>query len=324
MTSSLPPATLRRSVGAVAGLLAGVASVVAAAPAAAADRRIAIVAPIAGNPFHDAVGEGCRARAAALGGLVCTFHAPGAGDSRNQGAIVRDLVADHVAALAVSAALVSEVLPAIAAARAAGVPVVAYDADLPVDARDAFVGTDARDFGRTLGASLGRWKPDGGTYALLTGEAGSRSLADRVAGVRDALGPRWREIAGSPAVTSGEPREAARLVDRLLLEHPDLDAVVSVGAWPFLADDAWREIAGRHKDRFDRARTVIVVADALPIERRLVRDGLGHVLVGQRPADMGARIVDLLAARLAGRNTPEIVLVGFDVLTRRDLLAKPD
>ncbi|WP_165498282.1 substrate-binding domain-containing protein [Siculibacillus lacustris] len=294
------------------------------AGAASAETRFAVVAPVAGNAFYDAVGEGCRARAVARGGITCVLFGPGGEEKRNQGEIVAALVADKIDGLAVSPALISEVGPALTAARAAGIPVVAFDADLPGELRRSFIGTNARDFGRALGASLRRWKPAGGRFAVLTGAATTPSLADRVEGVRDALGSGWTEIAGSPVATTGEAREAAGLVDRLLLDHPDLDAVISVGAWPFLAEDAWREIARRHKERFDRARTVVVVADALPVERRLVRDGLGHVLVGQRPGDMGARIVDTLDALAHGRPAPEIVYVGFDVVTRADLIRTTD
>lgn len=298
------------------------ASIVGLAPAFAGE-RFAVVAPAAGSDFHDAVVAGCKARAAAFG-ADCVGFAPGPQEPRGQGRILADLVAEKWDGIAVSPALISEVAPVTTAARAAGIPVVAYDADLPPAARDAFVGTDARDFGRALGASLGRWRPNGGMYAVLTGASSSRGLSERVAGVRDALGPSWRESPVSPVSTSPEPREAAAALERLLADHGELDAVISVGAWPLLDEAAWRSIAARHEDRLHRARVVLVVADALPVEKRIVRDGLAHVLVGQRPADMGARIAEILDARRKGRPTPEIVYAGFDVFTRRDLLARPD
>lgn len=306
------------------GLLLAALWVAAGTIAEAADRRFAVVAPVGGNAFYDAIGEGCRARAATIGGAECRIYGPGGEEKRSQGEILRDLVADKVDGIAVSPARIDEVAPALAAAAKAGIPVVAFDADLPPAMRRSFVGTNARDFGRTLAGSLRRWKPSGGRYALLTGDPSIAALADRVAGVRDALGPDWKEVPGSPAVTTGEVRSAAGRVDRFLLDEPDLDAVISVGAWPLLDETAWRDLARRHKERIDKARVVIVVADALPLQRRLVREGLGHVLVGQRPGDMGARVFDTLSALAAGRRAPEIVYVGFDVLTRRDLLARPD
>lgn len=282
-------------------------------------RIVAIVAPVA-NTFYEAVGAGCRERAAALGPFECRFLAATPEGDHSQAAILKNLLAEKPAGIAVSPTLLSEVVPVLVAARAAGIPVVAFDSDLPADVRDAFVGSDARDFGRALGRGLERWKPDGGRYAVLTGDASSLVLADRLDGLRDVLGQKWTEIGGSPVVTTGEAREAAGLVDRILLQNADVDAVVSLGAWPFLADEAWREIAGRHKERLERARTVLIVADALPSERRIVRDGLGHALVGQRPGEMGARLAEVLIARAQGRPTPEIVYTGFDLLTRRELM----
>ena len=311
--------TRRRS-----GFLAAALLLAATVAATAADKRFAVVVPATDNAFYDAVGEGCRARAAASQGVTCLMLGPGGAEKRNQGEILRDLVADRVDGIAVSPVLLNEVEPGLAAARAAGIPVVAFDADLPKPMRRAFVGTNARDFGRTLAASLRRWKPAGGRYAILGGNPSVASLADRVVGIRDTLRDGWTEVPGSPAVSEGESRAAVGLVDRFLLDNPDLDAVISVGAWPLLAEEAWRDLAARHKERIDRARVVIVVADALPIQRKLVREGLGHVLVGQRPADMGARVIDVLAALSAGRAAPEIVYVGFDVFTRRDLLAQPE
>ena len=315
--------SVRRGLSLLPALLLA-ATLVGARATEAADKRFAVVLPAGGNAFYDAVGEGCRARAAALGGAACLVFGPGGEEKRSQGEILRDLVADRIDGIAVSPARLDDVVPALTAAAAAGIPVVAFDADLPTPLRRAFVGTNARDFGRALGSSLRRWKPAGGKYALLTGDPSVPALADRVTGVRDALGSGWTEVPGSPAVTTGEARSAAGQVDRLLVDNPDLDAVISVGAWPLLAEDAWREIALRHKERIDRARVVLVVADALPIERRLVRDGLGHVLVGQRPADMGARIAETLGTLAAGRRAPDVIYVGFEILTRRDLLARPE
>jgi ribose transport system substrate-binding protein len=306
------------------GLSALVFALLAATgPAAAAGKRFAVVVPTTANAFYDAVAEGCRARVAAFAETTCVVVGPGGEEKRSQGEILKDLVADKIDGIAVSPARLDEVTPALTAAKAAGIPVVAFDADLPETLRAAFVGTNARDFGRALGSSLRRWKPAGGRYALISGDATVTALSDRVAGVRDALGTGWTEIEGSPAITTGEARSAAGLVDRFLLDHADLDAVISVGAWPLLAEDTWRDIAARHKERLDRAKVVIVVADALPLERQLVREGLGHVLVGQRPADMGARLAEVLDALAAKRRAPDIVYVGFEVLTRRDLLAEP-
>ena len=309
--------TVRR----IAFLLAATLTLAASAEAA---ERWAVIGPGSDPAYHAAVAEGCRRRAAEIGGAECRFVAPGGAENRDQARIVADLLADGVDGLAVAPVLIAPVAEVLGRARAAGIPVVAYDVDLPERARDAFVGTDARGFGRALGATLRRWRPDGGRYALISGDAASRGLAERLDGIRDVLGPRWIEIAGSPLRTTGETREAARLLDQLLLDDAELDAVITVGPWPFLDEDTWREIAGRHRDRLDRARVVLVSTDALPAQRRLLRDGAVHVLVDRRPTEIGARIAEVLAARRAGRRAPDATYVGFDVLTRRDVVDAPN
>ncbi len=241
-------------------------------------------------------------------------------DPRTEAQIIADLVAAHVDGLAVSPTNDPAVADAIRAAVKAGVPVVTVDTDAPGTGRAAAIGTNARDFGRALGASLKRWKPNGGKYAILATDPQQPSMAERISGVRDALGPGWSEIVDSPVVTSGDYAEAAGKMDHLLNAYYDVDAIISVGAWPMLDTTAWREMISRYKARIDKADVVLVVADALPAQKDLVRQGLGHVLVGQKPADMGGRAADLLLQLTLKRKVPEVVYVGFETVTRLDLV----
>ena len=311
-------------------------------PALAEDMRLAIVAPISGSAFFDAIHDGCAARTRDFSRdgvtISCAYYGPGlpippagaladpaapapANDTRSQAKIVEDLVAAHVDGIALSPLDDPAVRAAIDVAAKAGIPVVTFDADAPGSARSAFVGTNARDFGRALGASLKRWKPKGGKFAILATDPRQPNMAERIAGVRDGLGNGWAEIADSPLVTSGVFADAVGRIDRLLDLYFDVDAIISVGAWPMLANDDWRAMVEKFKPRIDKAQVVIVVADALPQQKSLVREGLGHVLVGQRPGDMGARVAELLIDLKRGRHVPEVVYVGFDTFTRLDLVS---
>ncbi len=312
------------------------------------DLKLAIVAPVADSAFFGAVNAGCVARATTLARdgdtLGCLFAGPGfvlpqpdaaapaaaadatapaapPRDPRTQAAIVRDFIAAHVDGIALSPMDDPTVVAAIDAAVHAGIPVLTFDADAPTSSRTAFVGTNARDFGRALGASLKRWKPKGGKFAILSTDPKQPNIAERIIGIRDAIGPGWKEIADSPVITSGDFSDAVARVDKLLGQYFDVDAIISVGAWPMLATDEWRTMIDKYKPRIDKADVVLVVADALPAQRNLVREGLGHVLVGQRPADMGARIAEMIMDLKHGRKVPEVVYTGFDTLTRLDLAA---
>ncbi|MDR3493084.1 MAG: substrate-binding domain-containing protein [Ancalomicrobiaceae bacterium] len=243
-------------------------------------------------------------------------------DTRTEAQIVMDFVAQKVDGIALSPADDADVRAAIAFAVKSGIPVVTFDADAPTSGRSAFVGTNARDFGRSLGASLKRWKPKGGKYAILATDPAKPNLAERIIGVRDAIGRDWQEIVDSPIKAGPSYADTVKAIDHLLDSYSDVDAVISVGAWPMLATDDWRALVAKYKSRIDKAQVVLVVADALPLQKDLVREGLGHVLVGQRPSDMGARVAELLYELKHGRKVPEVVYVGFNTFTRLDLVGQ--
>jgi ribose transport system substrate-binding protein len=297
------------------------AALAAAMPAGAQPLRFAIVPPTADSPFFQAIRDGCGDRAKELTGVVCLFAAPGGEETRNQAQLIRDLLREGIDGIALSPDPTPEVAQAIDEAVGQGIPVVTFDADLPRSRRQAFIGTNAKDFGRTLGASVKRWKQKGGRFVILTADPSLPNLSERIAGIRDALSTgSWTELKDSPVVTDGTFVDAVRMMDQVLTQHADVDVIISVGAWPMLAPDDWRAMIARYKARIDQAQTVLVVADALPAQKALVREGLGHVLVGQRPADMGVKAVDLLVDLKKGRKVPEVVYVGFDTFTRLDLI----
>jgi ribose transport system substrate-binding protein len=311
--------------------------------------RFAIVVPVANSPFFDAVEAGCNDRAKQQPAdhvvFTCLYGGPGftlaqpqsgekaetpspsgqvqtAFDKRSEAQIILDFAAARVDAIAVSPTNDPSVATAIQTVVKTGIPVVTFDSDAAAGSRSAFVGTNARDFGRALGASLRRWKPNGGKYAIVSTDPTQPNIAERIYGVRDGIGPGWSEIVDSPVITTGSYNDSVEKIDHLLNTYYDVDAIISVGAWPMLATDVWRDMVGRYKARIDKADCVLVVADALPIQKELVQQGLGHVLVGQKPADMGARVADLLLALKAGRKVPEVVYVGFETFTRLDLAGK--
>lgn len=302
------------------GVLA-VASLAGTLRAEAQSLRFAIVPPTGASPFFQAIRDGCDDRAKAMGTVTCLYAAPGGSENRSQAQLIRDLVREGIDGIALSPDQSPDIVPAIDEAVAAGVPVVTFDADQPRSRRQAFIGTNAKDFGRTLGQSVKRWKPKGGRYMILTADPSLPNLSERIAGVRDALSTgNWAELADSPVITDGTFTDAAKKTDQALAGHADLDLIISVGAWPMLAPDDWRQMIQRHKPRIDQAQTVLVVADALPAQKALVREGLGHVLVGQRPGDMGVKAVDLLIDLKKGKKVPEVLYVGFDTFTRLDLI----
>ena len=49
---------------------------------------------------------------------------------------------------------------------------------------------------------------------------------------------------------------------------------------------------------------------------QLLQQGYAQVLVGQKPAEMGAKAMDILLALHQGKQVPNINYVGLDVVTK--------
>lgn len=273
-----------------------------------------LVLPRLGSPVLDDIKRGCETAASELG-VQCRAIGPSEAGGEQVGAILSAALADKPAGIAIVAGQ-ADSGPAILAARREGIPVVTIDGEFPGTPREAFIGTNNKDFGRAMAATLRRMMPSGGRIGVLTGNARTPALDERLEGLRDALGQDFAEVDGSPFETRGEPGEALVIARRLAAADPPVKAIVSLGAWPMLDVEAWRGFAMEHKDRIDRAELLLLVADALPDQRGLLSEGLVHALVAPRAFDLGARGLSILVDVTRRRKTPEVLYVGFDVFLR--------
>lgn len=273
-----------------------------------------MVLPRLGSPVLDEIRRGCEAAATELN-VVCRAVGPTAADADQMAAILTAALAESPAGIAVVAGQ-ADTGQAILAARRAGIPVVTVDGEFPGTPREAFIGTNNKDFGRAMATTLRRMMPRGGRIGVITGDASTPALDERLEGLRDALGEEFVEVEGSPFASNGDPAEALAIARRLAMADPPVKAIVSLGAWPMLDAEAWRSFAIEYKDRIDRADLLLMVADALPDQRLLLAEGLVHALVAPRARDLGARSLSLLVDLTLKRKTPEVLYVGFDVFMR--------
>src|SRR5260370_6397834 len=176
-------------------LLAGIAVAMMATPAFAANYRFVIVPKAMNNPFFDFARDGCQKRAKELGNIECIYKGPVEHEPATQAQIIQDFVAQKVDGLAISVADVAAMTKSIEAATAAGIPVITFDADAPGSKRIAYIGTNNKDFGLALGKQLLQLRPEGGKYAMISGGAGAKNLAEPVDSGRAALnGSKWGEL----------------------------------------------------------------------------------------------------------------------------------
>ncbi|MBF8191765.1 substrate-binding domain-containing protein [Nonomuraea sp. K274] len=175
------------------------------------------------SPFYVQLREGAEAAAKKAGGEL--YFADAGGDVTKQNNDIQDLITRQVDVLLVNPVDPQGVQPGIAAAKAAGVPVVTVDRPVPEGAV-AHVGRDNKAMGALVGKRLSeQLGPAGGKVIEIRGDAGGAVARDRSAGFHEAVAtnPKIKIIEGpySDYVRS----KAVTAMQDLLQVHPDVAAV---------------------------------------------------------------------------------------------------
>lgn len=323
------------------GAAIAIAAVFAMPAAHAADHKyvFALVPKNTNNPFFDQARDGCKkAEAESKGAFECLYIGPGEhGGGEEQVQVVNDLIAKKVDGIAVSAANAAAMGKALEKAKAAGIPVLTWDSDLlPKDKgnRVAYVGTYNYDIGVNLAKEVQAIKPKGGTICIQSGGAAAANHNERIQGIRDTLAGKksdtapgdrlsgangWTEAAGCPLYTNDDFPVAVQQMEDTLAKYPNLDAFVPTGGFPQFAGQAYARAAGRYKSKIADGSLALVVADTLPIQIDLLKQGLSSGQVGQRPFDMGYKAMIFLNDIKDGKAPPaDPTYTGLDVCTPKN------
>ena len=298
---------------------------------------IAVVPKNLHNPFFDQAKLGCEKAVAEIGAdkVECYFTGPGehgGGDEQIQ--IVADLIAKGVDGIGVSpsnAAAMASVLPD---AKAKGIPVLTWDSDLlpeNADLRTAYIGTHNYDIGVNIAKRVMEIKPNGGTICIQSGGAAAANHNERMQGIRDTLGGMtgtespgerltgqngWTEVDGCPLYTNDDFPLSVQQMEDILGKYPDLDAFTPTGGFPQFVPDAYRDVASKYKDKIADGSLALVVADTLPVQIDLMKEGLSAGQVGQRPFEMGYKVIYAIYDMANGKPAPaDPTYTGLDVCT---------
>ena len=312
----------------------GLAAVLGVAAPPAEAKTFAMVFKVLNNAFTPPLQAGCKAAAEKLN-VTCTFMGPQEYNEASEVQMAQDMVEKGVDGLAVSAGNPKAMARVLKLAQEKHVPVVTFDSDvLPQDAglRVTFIGTDNYLFGAKL-AELTQQLKKGGTVCIQSGAPASLNLDDRIQGIRDTLAgaPKdkpvkrltgqngWTEPSGCPVYNNDDVALAARQMFDVLTANPKLDAFVAVGGWAQYAPQAYRQAAALQKDRVASKDLAIVFGDNFGPQMPLLKDGLSHFNVGQRPFEMAYKAVELLNDLTDGKALPKgNIVTGLEVCTPAD------
>jgi ribose transport system substrate-binding protein len=306
---------------------------------AQAKLTLALVPKKMNNPFFDQARDGCKKAEKELGGRVeCYYIGPGEhGGGEEQVQVVQDLITKKVQGIAVSPSNAPAMAKALERAKAARIPVITWDSDLldkDKALRAAYVGTKNYDFGVQLAKMVQQIKPTGGTLCIQSGGPAATNHNERMKGIRDTLSGKpakeppgdrltgqngWKEPDGCPLYTNDDFTVAIQQMADILAKYPDLAAFVPTGGAPQLVPQAYRQVVQKYQDRVTSKRTALVVANTLPLQMQMLKDGLSHGQVGQRPFDMGYKAMYLLKDLVEGKKVQDPTYTGLDLCTPENL-----
>lgn len=227
-------------------------------------------------------------------------------DSARQNSDIESLTSQGVTGLIVVAIDVNGVLPAVQAARAKGIKVVAIDAKLADGSVETFVGVD----NGKAGADMGQWMLDqkliqGKSYGVVDAKSSfiQNQREDSFRKVVDAAGAKYTQSVSGDNVQE----KAATAAQNLVTAQPNLDLIyttgepATVGAVAGVKAGAKTKIIG-----WDLTKEVIGAIDS----------GAALAIVQQNPKQEGTEAVNELKSLLNGKAAKGFIDVPITIVTK--------
>jgi len=276
--------------------------------------RIAVVVKALDSEFWLEVKKGVEAAAEAHPELEVSIMAPQREiDIDQQVALLENQIARKVDAIVLSPSGVSQVIPALDRARAAGIPVVILDTDVPWTGKLTYVGSDNRLGGRLAGEFMVKRLGGRGRVAVLGGVPGVETAEARSSGFREAVAaaPGIQIVAEQPA--NFDRSLAMTVMENILTVNSQLDGIFAANDQ--MALGALEALSARGRAE----KTVIIGFDALSEIRGHIRAGRIHAAVAQRPFEMGRQAVAAAAKAIRGESVEPVLDTGTVLITAENV-----
>jgi ABC-type sugar transport system substrate-binding protein len=310
------------------GLLLGAAPLTLPAQAAGESKgkKLAFLQTLATHPYVAATTKSFRSRAEELGMEVTFFTAML--DAALQAQQIDDAIARKFDLVVVVPTSEQAVVPALARAKQAGIPVILVN-NTPKDGTEdlylTFVGQDQTEMGRLAGASLlnalkesGR---DGGKVAMITGALQQGIAPRRVAGFREAVkgNPKVEIVAVEDARwdTATSERTAGQLYARFAAAG-GLDAVYGMADNQAAAAIRAAEAASINVGAKPK-QLLVIGGNCLKEGLDSIKADKMHSTITQIPTDLGVRSADVINDHFAGKKLPKNVLLPLTTVTKANV-----
>jgi ribose transport system substrate-binding protein len=229
-----------------------------------------------------------------------------------QVSILEDQITKKVSALAVAPAGVSEIMPVLEKAKAAGIPVIIVDTDINWPGKLSYVGADNRHAGKLAGEYIAKLLGGKGKVAVIRGILGVATHEDRLAGFKDG-------IAGSPGIklVAVQPANSERalgmsVMENLLTSDPDLRAIFATNDQ--MALGAVEAIAARNLT----GKVFVVGVDATAEAVHAIEAGRMAADVAMNPEVLGKKSVEAAIQAAKGQPVERKIDTGETLVTKEN------
>ena len=290
-------------------------------------KKIALLETLATHPYVATLTNSFKTRAQSYGMEVTVFAA--LIDAALQAQQMDDAIARKFDLIAVMSAGESAVVPALARAKKAGIPVIMVNNTPKEGAEDyyvTFVGQDQVAMGRLTGEALlkalkasGR---DGGKVALITGALQEGLGPRRVAGFREAMkaNPKVEIVATEDGrwATALSEKIAGQLFARFAAGG-GLDAVYGMADNQAVAAIRAAEAAGIKVGYQGPKQLVVVGSNCLKEGIDSIKAGKLYSTLSQIPTDLGIKTADTVNDYFSGKKLPKQVLLPVETITKQNV-----
>ena len=283
---------------------------------------VALVLKTLNSPFFIEMQRGAQAEADRQGITLVVQAAEREVDVDKQMQIIENLIQTKVGALAITPSGSKEIVPAIAKANAAGIPVVIVDTRVdPAAEKEAgikietFVGSDNYEGGKVAGQHLVELSGGKAKVALLEGIPGHETGDSRLRGFKDATkaSPGIQIVASQTA--NWERDQGFNVFQNMLQAHPEIDTLFACNDMMALGALEAIQAAGR------TGKVRVIGFDAVDDARKAMTAGTMVASVAQFPAEMGRLAVESAVQLIRGQKPPPEHQVRIELVTKANAVA---
>lgn len=284
-----------------------------AVPAHAQGLVFALVGKSLDDANFVAAWQGCENEARKHGDRCLHVGAPGASHYRTQDEVINKVLTRKIDGLAVSITN-SDWLAhrSLRKAVAQNIPLITFDSDLESEhvwMRSGYVGPDNSHIGHLLAQLAQEARPEGGSFCLMSGEPHNPNLKVRMKALHMSLQSAedknqhdrsWHQPPRCPWYNWDNPKRALAQLHATLASN-EADVFVSVGAWPVIDPQAYREmLQAARSDSHARHVLLFVIGIPSPEQLSLLAEDKVDGFVSIDFMDLGQQAYRQLRKMVAG------------------------